>query len=166
MAGQAARAGIAVQIHGIGDAAVRLDLDVLSALPRVGAAHHRVEHAQLVDPTDIPRFGTAGIVASVQPCHLIGDAPAARAAWGDRTAGAFPLRSLIDAGALLAFGTDGRASRRRSPGRRETGRPTDRRSTQSRRSVAGKRSAPRRGDRRPRWGSPTRVTLDRVPGQT
>jgi predicted amidohydrolase YtcJ len=106
MAGQAARAGIAVQIHGIGDAAVRLDLDVLSALPRVGAAHHRVEHAQLVDPTDIPRFGTAGIVASVQPCHLIGDAPAARAAWGDRTAGAFPLRSLIDAGALLAFGTD------------------------------------------------------------
>jgi predicted amidohydrolase YtcJ len=45
-------------------------------------------------------------VASVQPCHLVGDAVAARAAWGARTAGAFPLRSLLDAGALLAFGTD------------------------------------------------------------
>lgn len=103
---RAARAGIAVQIHGIGDAAVRVDLDVLSVLPRVGTAHHRVEHAQLVDAADIARFGATGIVASVQPCHLIGDAVAARAAWGDRTAGAFPLRSLLGSGALLAFGTD------------------------------------------------------------
>lgn len=105
-AGRAASAGIAVQIHGIGDAAVRLDLDVLSRLPRVGTTHHRVEHAQLVDPADIGRFAAAGIVASVQPCHLVGDAVAARAAWGARTAGAFPLRSLLDAGTLLAFGTD------------------------------------------------------------
>jgi predicted amidohydrolase YtcJ len=103
---RAARAGIAVQIHGIGDAAVRVDLDVLAALPRVGAAHHRVEHAQLVDAADIARFAAADIVASMQPCHLIGDAVAARAAWGPRTVGAFPLRSLLEAGAVLAFGTD------------------------------------------------------------
>ncbi|MFN8621877.1 MAG: amidohydrolase [Chloroflexota bacterium] len=103
---RAADAGIAVQIHAIGDAAVRLVLDVLGDLPRVGAAHHRVEHAQLVDPADIARFAALGVVASVQPCHLLSDAVAARGAWGERSANAFPLAALAAAGAQLAFGTD------------------------------------------------------------
>ncbi len=107
LAGRASAAGIAVQIHGIGDAAVRTALDILATLPSVsGDVRHRVEHAQLIDPTDIGRFGASGIVASVQPCHLAGDAPMARAAWGARTAWTFPLRSLSDRGAILAFGTD------------------------------------------------------------
>lgn len=106
-ASQAAAAGIAVQIHGIGDAAVRTALDILEDLPRSPlGVRHRVEHAQLVDPTDIPRFGARGIVASVQPSHIASDAAIARLAWGKRTEYAFPLRSLADAGALLAFGTD------------------------------------------------------------
>ncbi len=103
---RAADAGLAVQVHGIGDAAVRVALDVLAELPPVGAARHRVEHAQLVDPADQARFAALGVVASVQPCHLIGDALPARAAWGARTAHAFPLAGLDRAGAGLAFGTD------------------------------------------------------------
>jgi predicted amidohydrolase YtcJ len=103
----AAGAGVGVQIHGIGDAAVRLALDVLEGLPRpTGGARHRVEHAQLVAPEDLSRFGAGGIAASVQPCHLLSDAHAARMAWGPRTGSAFPLRALDRASALLPFGTD------------------------------------------------------------
>lgn len=104
---EAVRAGIAVQIHGIGDAAVRSALGILERLPRPARGiRHRVEHAQLVHPDDIPRFGAAGIVASMQPCHLIGDAPVAWAAWGARNRWAFPIRSIEAGGALIAFGTD------------------------------------------------------------
>jgi hypothetical protein len=102
----AAGAGIATQIHGIGDAAVRLALDVLGGVPVQGGARHRVEHAQLVSAEDAERFASLGVAASVQPCHLITDAEPARAAWGARTARAFPLRDLDRAGALIPFGTD------------------------------------------------------------
>jgi len=103
----AARCGIAVQIHGIGDAAVRSALDVLEALPQLaGGIRHRVEHAQLVHPADVARFGAAGIAASLQPVHLVSDAPVARMAWGDRVRWSFPIRSLAAGGALIAFGTD------------------------------------------------------------
>ncbi|MDQ3407982.1 MAG: amidohydrolase [Chloroflexota bacterium] len=103
----AAGAGIAVQIHGIGDAAVRSALDILEGLPRpMAGIRHRVEHAQLVHHDDIARFGAAGIAASMQPVHLVGDAPVARAAWGARSRWAFPIRSLEAGGALIAFGSD------------------------------------------------------------
>jgi predicted amidohydrolase YtcJ len=103
---QAVDAGIAVQIHGIGDRAVRVAIDVLADLPRLPGAHHRVEHAQLVDPADIGRFARLGIAASVQPCHLCTDEPAMRVGWGTRTANAFPLASLDATGALIPLGTD------------------------------------------------------------
>jgi predicted amidohydrolase YtcJ len=96
---------MAVQIHGIGDRAVRVALDVLARLPRL-AARHRVEHAQLVDGADVPRFAAHEVAASVQPCHLCTDEPAMRVAWGVRTAQAFPLASLAASGALIPFGTD------------------------------------------------------------
>ncbi len=67
---------------------------------------HRVEHAQLVDPADVGRFGALGIAASVQPCHLLSDATAMRGSWGARSASAFPLADLDRAGSLLPFGTD------------------------------------------------------------
>ena len=101
----ATAAGIAGQVHAIGDAAVRLALDLLSELP-AGAQYRRVEHAQLVDPSDQPRFGQRGIAASVQPVHLRSDAEPARIAWGDRAEQAFPLAALDAAGALIPFGTD------------------------------------------------------------
>lgn len=103
----AAAAGIAVQIHAIGDAAVRGALSVLAGVgsPPDGV-HHRIEHAQLVHPDDVPRFAALRVAASVQPCHLCTDALAEVAAWGERAAKSFPLRSLDATGALIPFGTD------------------------------------------------------------
>jgi predicted amidohydrolase YtcJ len=106
-AAAAQAAGIATQIHAIGDGAVRGALAVLGGLgaPPNGV-HHRIEHAQLVHPTDLPRFAALRVAASVQPCHLCSDALAEVAAWGARTANSFPLRSLAATGALIPFGTD------------------------------------------------------------
>ncbi len=106
IAGRAAAAGIASQIHAIGDAAVRTVLDVIEGLPLVPGAMHRVEHAQLVDPADLPRFAALDIPASVQPSHLLSDASAMRGSWGRRAATAFPLAALAGSGALLPFGSD------------------------------------------------------------
>ncbi len=106
-AASAAALGIATQIHGIGDAAVRAALDALA--PTVGATPlvPRVEHAQLVADEDVSRFAALGIAASVQPVHLRSDVDKARSLWGDRAdAGAFPLAALAGTGALVAFGTD------------------------------------------------------------
>jgi predicted amidohydrolase YtcJ len=99
--------GIAVQIHAIGDLAVRTVLDVLGRMPGGhGGLHHRVEHAQLVHPDDQIRFAPAGIAASVQPVHIASDAAVARRVWGARSAHAFPLATLVRTGALIPFGTD------------------------------------------------------------
>ena len=107
---RAADAGIASQVHAIGDGAVRAALDVLATTATVKGVRHRIEHAQLVDPLDVPRFAALDIAASVQPCHLISDAEAARRAWGARAAMTFPFarpRPRRDAHALR----DGRARR-------------------------------------------------------
>jgi predicted amidohydrolase YtcJ len=104
---RASRAGIAVQIHAIGDAAVRAALDALARTVGRTAAAPRIEHVQLVDPADLPRFGRMGIVASVQPAHLVTDAEPALVAWGARARrSGYPWRSLAAGGALLAFGSD------------------------------------------------------------
>jgi predicted amidohydrolase YtcJ len=96
-----------VQIHGIGDGAVRAALDILTTLPaQRDGVRHRVEHAQLVHPDDAGRFGAHGIVASMQPCQIASDEAVARLAWGRRTANTFPLRSIAEAGGMIAFGTD------------------------------------------------------------
>ncbi|MFL5681429.1 MAG: amidohydrolase [Chloroflexota bacterium] len=107
LARRAADAGIATKIHAIGDAAVRAALDALE--PTVGRAKlvPRVEHVQLVAAHDIPRFGRAGVAASVQPIHLRADAAAARRLWGTRAERfGYPWAALLRSGALLAFGTD------------------------------------------------------------
>lgn len=107
LADRAAAAGIATQIHAIGDAGVRAALDALEPTAARVALRPRVEHVQLCDPTDRPRFGRSGIVASVQPVHLRTDAAVARLAWGERAElDGYAWRSLAEAGAVLAFGTD------------------------------------------------------------
>jgi predicted amidohydrolase YtcJ len=105
---RAAAHGIAATVHAIGDAAVSLALDVLSdPASRVPAMPHRIEHLQCC-PVD--RFGAAaeaGIVCSMQPSHLITDWRIAERCWGvERSRGAFALRSLLDHGTTLAFGSD------------------------------------------------------------
>jgi predicted amidohydrolase YtcJ len=104
---RAAAAGIASQIHAIGDHAVRVALDALG--PTVGRSRlvPRLEHVQLVHPDDVARFGRGGIAASVQPVHLRSDAVAARRLWGDRAERfGYAWATLARSGALLAFGTD------------------------------------------------------------
>jgi predicted amidohydrolase YtcJ len=108
LARRAEQNGIAVQIHAIGDAAARAVLDVFESLPTNGRLPlmRRMEHAQLVDPIDQPRFGRLGVGASVQPVHLRSDIPQIRLGWGERGEYASPLRGLLDGGALIPFGTD------------------------------------------------------------
>ena len=100
----AARAGWAVALHAIGDAAVRQAVRVLAA---IAPGRHRIEHLQLVAPGDAERIAAAGITASVQPVHLADDAPWVRARLGeDRIPRAYAFGSLVHAGVPLVFGSD------------------------------------------------------------
>ena len=98
-----------VAVHAIGDAA---NASVLNAIDELGATYSgdrrwRIEHAQIVDPADIPRFGKHGIVASMQPVHQTSDRTMAEARLGPaRLAGAYAWKSIAAAGAKLAFGSD------------------------------------------------------------
>jgi predicted amidohydrolase YtcJ len=99
-----AAAGWRVCIHAIGDRGNRVALDALSA---AGGAGHRIEHAQILDPTDIPRFSRSGIVASMQPTHATSDMPWAEARLGPgRLSGAYAWRTMLGAGSTLVFGSD------------------------------------------------------------
>ncbi len=105
------RAGYQPAIHAIGDAANRKALDILAAAEQK-AGHPRdlpprIEHAQIVAPRDVPRFGQLGVVASVQPIHCVDDHAWTAARLGPRRLHeAFPWRALRNGGALLAFGSD------------------------------------------------------------
>ena len=104
---RAAEAGIATKIHAIGDAAVRTSLDVLGPTVSKVKLMPRLEHVQLCHPDDRARFAGLGVAASVQPVHLRDDAATARRDWGSRAeANSYTWRSLLDAGAVVAFGTD------------------------------------------------------------
>ena len=106
------RAGLGnfqVATHAIGDAA---DAEVLNAIAEVsesfrGDRRWRVEHAQVVDPADMAKFGQHGIIASMQPVHQTSDRLMAEARLGPhRLAGAYAWRSIAATGAPLAFGSD------------------------------------------------------------
>ncbi len=104
-------ARLQVMVHAIGDSAIRVVLDILEEAARAGDDHprrHRIEHVQVVDSADIPRFATIGVVASMQPTHATTDMRWAEARIGPEraTEGAYAWRSLLDAGAHVAFGTD------------------------------------------------------------
>jgi len=104
---RAAAGGLALTIHAIGDAAVELALDVLSATPRPPTIPHRIEHVQLCPPDLWERAGRSGVIGSVQPCHLLTDVDPAELHWGhDRSRGAYPFAALRSAGMTLAFGSD------------------------------------------------------------
>lgn len=102
---RATEAGIAITAHAIGDAAVRRALDVMETLPAL-AMPHRIEHLQCVAPADLGRAARAGLVASMQPAHILVDIPLAERHWGARSAGAYAFRSLVRHGTVVAFGSD------------------------------------------------------------
>ena len=108
LASAARAAGISLAIHAIGDRAAATALDAIerASARREGAPPDRIEHLQLVRSSDIPRFAALGVTASLQPVHVTSDRPLAEDAWGDRLERAYPWRSLQDAGARLAFGSD------------------------------------------------------------
>jgi predicted amidohydrolase YtcJ len=99
---KAVAAGIEPSVHAIGDAANTLALDAFEA---VGAGGW-IEHAQLVAESDFERFTALGVTASVQPEHAMDDRDVADRYWPGRTDRVMALRSLLDAGARLAFGSD------------------------------------------------------------
>ena len=102
--------GYQVAVHAIGDRANTLALDILSraaAEAKVENRRNRIEHAQILRAEDIPRFAQLGIIASMQPTHATSDMPwAERRVGRERIAGAYAWKSLLDAGARLAFGSD------------------------------------------------------------
>lgn len=107
---RAAEAGFAIAVHAIGDRACRAVLDGVQAARRRGMAPlpfpSRIEHVQLVAREDVQRLAALGVVPSMQPIHAPGDRPAAERYWQGRTAGAYAFRWILEAGAVLAFGSD------------------------------------------------------------
>ncbi len=112
---EALRNGIQVETHAIGDRANRFILDeyetALKAVPpaqrKVADPRWRVEHAQIVNPLDIPRFVKLGIIPSMQPSHAIGDLFFAPSRLGiSRLAGAYAWESFIKSGVVVPGGSD------------------------------------------------------------
>ena len=106
---RAARAGLAVHIHAIGDQANRNVLDAIEATRQAGIGlhlRHRIEHAQILHPDDMQRFAALGVIPSMQPIHCTQDITAADANWGERCRTAYAWSSLLSTGAVLAFGSD------------------------------------------------------------
>ncbi len=95
--------------HAIGDGAVRAVLDAIETV-RPRTSGFRIEHAEVVDEADVPRFAQLGVIASVQPCHLLTDIEAIERSLPHRAGRVLPLRALIDAGCApgegLIFGSD------------------------------------------------------------
>jgi predicted amidohydrolase YtcJ len=129
MAVERAQAGFQLGFHAIGDKANAMALDaylevcadatwraegkkdqpmVQACSYKIAAApRNRIEHAQIVDPKDIPRFAKLGVIASMQPSHLLTDMNWAEARLGpERAKYSYAWKAFLDAGVHLAFGTD------------------------------------------------------------
>ncbi len=103
-------AGLQLAVHAIGDEANHLILNAYEAVRRTNAPRdrrHRIEHAQHLLPDDVARFARLGVVASMQPLHKADDGRWAERALGpERSLTTYAFKSLLDAGAVLAFGSD------------------------------------------------------------
>jgi hypothetical protein len=112
----AAKHGLALTIHAIGDKANHDLLDVYETLRAEeasrftphgsGLLRHRAEHLQIVHPQDSRRFTALNIIASMQPIHATSDMLMADKYWGQRSSGAYAWRTQLKHGAVLAFGSD------------------------------------------------------------
>jgi predicted amidohydrolase YtcJ len=104
------KAGLQVSVHAIGDRAIHAVLDVFERVEKEdGPADRRfrIEHVQHLRPADIARFGPLGVIASMQPYHAIDDGRWAEKELGpERIQTSYAWRSLLDHGAVLAFGSD------------------------------------------------------------
>jgi len=104
--------GLQLCTHAIGDRANRVTLDIyeetITSRDDGRQLRWRVEHAQHLDPEDIPRFAELGVIAAMQPIHCTSDGPWVPVRLGDDRAreGAYMWRDLLDSGAVIASGTD------------------------------------------------------------
>jgi len=101
--------GLPLAVHAIGDCAVRMTLDCIErVVPK--ATGQRIEHCEVIDKQDVPRFAKMGVICSVQPCHLLYDVEALERHLPHRLDRVLPLRELVDAGCkpgeLLWMGSD------------------------------------------------------------
>ncbi|WP_370173224.1 amidohydrolase [Sphingobium abikonense] len=106
---RAAMDNFQVAMHAIGDAANGEALDAIQELAETykGDRRWRIEHAQIIDPADLPRFGPLGVIASMQPVHEASDWRMATARLGEaRLAGAYAWKTMLDNRVPLAFGSD------------------------------------------------------------
>lgn len=106
---RAAMDGFQVAVHAIGDQANAQLLDAIDELVQSypGDRRWRIEHAQIIDPVDLPRLGKNGIIASMQPVHQTSDRLMAEARLGpNRLAGAYAWQTILKDGGKLAFGSD------------------------------------------------------------
>ena len=104
------QAGLQVMVHAIGDRAIRLQLDVFQRVARENGPRDRrfrIEHAQHIHPDDMGRFAELGVIASMQPYHVIDDGRWAEPLINSfRSKTSYAFRALLDSGARLAFGSD------------------------------------------------------------
>lgn len=106
--------GLEMTVHAIGDRANHDVLDVFSQLRSEENARgetpamrrHRIEHVQLLHPKDYQRLGNLKVIASMQPIHATSDMLMANRHWGTRATGAYAWRTQLNAGTMLAFGSD------------------------------------------------------------
>ncbi len=104
------KSGLQIIVHAIGDRAIRTQLDIYERIAQENGARDRrfrIEHAQHIAPSDIARFAALHVIASMQPYHAIDDGRWAEKVIGhERAKTSYALKSLLDSGALLAFGSD------------------------------------------------------------
>jgi predicted amidohydrolase YtcJ len=103
--------GFQVGVHAIGDAGNRATLDffqeVFNEYPEAQANRHRIEHAQIIHPDDLPRLAQMNIIASMEPPHAVEDKTWAEDRIGSkRVKGAYAWRSLKESGATVIFNSD------------------------------------------------------------
>lgn len=114
---QASAAGLSLTVHAIGDRANHDVLDVFETLrlranqgsmggQQAERLRHRIEHFQIVHPVDFRRLAALGVVASMQPIHATSDMEMADRYWGQRAENAYAWQQVLQAGGMLAFGSD------------------------------------------------------------
>jgi predicted amidohydrolase YtcJ len=107
MSVERAQLGFQLGFHAIGDKAAAMALVAFGQPGISSRARNRIEHAQVVDPDDIARFAKLGVIASMQPNHLLTDMNWAEERLGpERAAYSYAWKAFLDAGVHLAFGTD------------------------------------------------------------
>jgi predicted amidohydrolase YtcJ len=140
---------------------------------RAAGLRQRIEHAQCLDPADVPRFAELGVAVSAQFTHAPSDEHLAKRFWADHLDGTYSFRSLVDSGAVVANGSDApveeldpwRASWPASSttGGRISASPSSRRSTRRASHPRGSRTTSARAARSCPAATPTSSCLDRDP---